>query len=236
MAAAVPEWVLLATNNVEGLAPTVVQGFKAQEPGVAAQLWVVGLTALGCGALVVVRRSLFPMLAVTLSFAALSAANDYGGPFTPSQTRALAWVDRALPAGGEATLVHMGFTRTDQPCREPADYEQQGLVVWTEFFNTHVDRVVHVFEQVKRDNLPSPAVTVARGGLMLENGRPFAPAYAVVDSRQPIVGDRLARFDLASLGSTFQEGASLTLWKVSPPLRLLAHAQPLPARADGREC
>src|SRR6185503_11700850 len=54
MAAAVPEWVLLATNNVEGLAPTVVQGFKAQEPGMAAQLWVFGLTALGCAALVVV--------------------------------------------------------------------------------------------------------------------------------------------------------------------------------------
>jgi len=196
----------------------------------------VGLTALGCAALVVVRGSLFPMLAVALAFAALAAANDYTGPFTPSQTRALGWVDRALPAGKEATLVHMGFTRSDQPCREAADSEQQGLVVWTEFFNTSIGRVVHVFEEVKRDNLPSPEVTVGRGGVMLENGRPFAPRYAVLDSRQPIVGDRLARFDLASLGSALKEGASLTLWRVSPPLRLLAHAQPLPPRAGGGEC
>ena len=71
---------------------------------------------------------------------------------------------------------------------------------------------------------------------MLENGQPLAPPYAVLDSRQPIVGERLARFDLARLDATLAEGASLTLWKVSPPLRLLAHAQPLPPRASGGEC
>ncbi len=130
----------------------------------------------------------------------------------------------------------MGFTRPDQPCRELADYEQQGLVLWTEFFNRDVGRVVHVSEQVKRDLVTSPEVTVGRGGVIFKDGRPFAPPYAVLDSRQPIVGDRLARFDLASLGQIFPDGASLTLWKVDPPLRLLAHAQPLPPRADGGEC
>ena len=226
----------VATNNVEGLVPSVVQGLKEHEPGVAAQLWVVGLTALGCGALVVLRRSLFPLLGVALAFAAVAAANDYTGPLDSGQTRALGWVDRALPRGAEATLVHMGFTRPDQPCRELADYEQQGLVLWTEFFNRDVGRVVHVSEQVKRDLLMSPEVTVARGGVVLEDGRPFAPPYAVLDSRQPIVGDRLARFDLGTFGPVFPEGPSLTLWKVDPPLRLLAHAQPLPPRADGSEC
>jgi hypothetical protein len=236
MAATVPERVLLETNNVEGLVPSVVQGLEQYEPGVAAQLWVIGLTALGCGALVVLRRSLFPLLAVALAFAAVAAANDYTGPLDSSQTQALGWVDRALPGGAETTLVHMGLTRPDQPCRELSDYEQQGLVLWTEFFNTHVGRVVHVFEQVKRDLLTSPEVTVGPGGVVLEDGRPFTPPYAVVDSRQPIVGDRLARFDLGSLGAMFPDGASLTLWKVDPPLRLLAHAQPLPPRANGGEC
>jgi hypothetical protein len=236
MAMTVPERVLLETNNVEGLVPSVVQGLKEHEPGVAAQLWVVGFTALGCGALVVLRRSLFPLLGVALAFAVVAAANDYTGPIDSKQTRALGWVDRALPRGAEATLVHMGFTRPDQPCRELADYEQQGLVLWTEFFNRDVGRVVHVSEQVKRDLLASPELTVGPGGVMLQDGRPFAPPYAVLDSRQPIVGTRLARFDLGSLGPVFPDGASLTLWKVDPPLRLLAHAQPLPPRANGADC
>ena len=81
-----------------------------------------------------------------------------------------------------------------------------------------------------------PEVRVGPGGVVLEDGRPFTPPYAVVDSRQPIVGDRLARFDLGSLGAMFPDGASLTLWKVDPPLRLLAHGQPLPPRANGGEC
>ena len=236
IAATIPERVLLETNNVEGLVPSVVQGLKTQEPDVAAQLWVVGLTALGCGALVVLRRSLFPLLGVALAFAVVAAANDYTGPLDSKQTRALGWVDRALPGDAEATLVHMGYTRPDQPCREPADYEQQGLVLWTEFFNTHVGRVVHVSEEVKRDLLASPRVTVERGGVIHEDGQPFAPPYAVLDSRQPIVGEQLARLDLGSVSPVFPDGASLTLWKVDPPLRLLAHAQPLPPRADGTEC
>jgi hypothetical protein len=236
IAATVPERVLLDTNNVEGLVPSVVQGLNAEHPDVAAQLWVLALTALGCGALVVLRRSLFPLLGVALAFAAVAAANDYTGPLDSRQTRELGWVDRALPDGAEATLVHMGYTRPDQPCREQADYEQQGLVVWTEFFNTHVGRVVHVSEQVKRDLLDSPAVTVESGGVMHARGVPFAPPYAVLDSRQPIVGERLARLDLADVSPAFTDGASLTLWRVDPPLRLLAHAQPLPPRANGTEC
>jgi hypothetical protein len=39
-------------------------------------------------------------------------------------------------------------------------------------------------------------------GVLGESGRPFGPRYAVLDSRQPVVGQRLARFDLARLGPT----------------------------------
>jgi hypothetical protein len=69
-----------------------------------------------------------------------------------------------------------------------------------------------------------------------EDGAPFAPPYAVLDSRQPIVGERLARLDLADVSPAFSDGASLTLWRVDPPLRLLAHPQPLTPRANGTEC
>ncbi len=92
-------------------------------------------------------------------------------------------------------------------------------------------------ENIGRDNLASPGLTVGDGGVVLDDrGRPFAPTHAVLDSRQPVVGRRLARLDLADLGSQYQSGSSLTLWKVEPPLRFLVHAQPLPPRADGREC
>ena len=92
-------------------------------------------------------------------------------------------------------------------------------------------------ENIGRDDLASPGSRVGDGGVVLDDrGRPFATTYAVLDSRQPVVGTKLARLDLADLGSQYQSGSSLTLWKVEPPLRFLVHAQPLPPRADGREC
>jgi hypothetical protein len=54
----------------------------------------------------------------------------------------------------------------------------------------------------------------------------------IVDSRQPIVGTRVSRFDLNRIGSVFQQGASLTLWKVDAPLRLRPVPAPLPPRAN----
>ena len=92
--------------------------------------------------------------------------------------------------------------------------------------------------EIGRDNLASPALTVGPGGVLCSSTtRPFAPRYAALDSRQPVVGRELARLDLAGVGGAeYQAGASLTLWEVEPPLRFLVHAQPLPPRADGREC
>jgi hypothetical protein len=188
--------------------------------------------------LVRLRSPLVPFLTVAVAFTALVCGLDYSGPFSPAQDRRLAWVDRALPHDGRASLVHLGYSRPDQPCAAAVDREQQGLVVWTEFFNTRVDRVFHLgAEQVERDNLASPSLTVGSGGVVLDpHGKPFGPRFAVLDSRQPVVGRRLAHLDLADLGTQYQAGASLTLWEVDPPLRFLVHAQPLPPRPDGNEC
>ena len=193
------------------------------------------LAAVGAVAILLVRWPLVPILAVVFSFVALSGPLDYSGALTPEQDRTLAWVDRALPDGATATLIHLGLSRPDQPCSRDAENAQRTLVVWTEFFNARVDGVTHMSEPMP-DNVPSPKLTVAPGGIVHKDGRPFTPAYVVLDSRQPIVGRRLARFDLASLGSAWQGGASLSVWKVSPPLGFLTHAQPLPPRANGQEC
>jgi hypothetical protein len=232
--AILPSHIVRITNNVDS--PTAAWFTELEhQTSWAMKGTTLGIAAVGAATLLLARRPLVPILALVLAFVALGSPLDYSGALTQEQDHALAWVDRALPDGAAATLVHLGLSRPDQPCSISADADQRTLVVWTEFFNARVDRVVHMSEQVP-DGLPSPQVTVAPGGIVHENGRPFGPRYAVLDSRQPVVGQRLARFDLSRLGPTWQGGASLSLWKVTRPLGFLTHAQPLPPRANGREC
>lgn len=233
--ATLPGHVVQISNNVDSPTAAWLSELENQIPNVPTRGWTIAIATAGAVAMLLVRKPLVPILAVVLSFVAVAGALDYSGAPTPEQDRALAWVDRALPDGATATLVHLGLSRPDQPCSRDADNAQRTLVVWTEFFNARIDGVTHMSEPVP-DNVPSPKLTVAPGGIVYKGGRPFAPAYAVLDSRQPIVGRRLARFDLASLGPVWQGGASLSVWKVGPPLGFLAHAQPLPPRADGQEC
>jgi hypothetical protein len=236
LAATLPSDQVARANNVDSPTGAWVAALHATVPGLPTRALTVGLAALGALVLVRLRTPVAAFLTVAVAFAAVVCWLDYSGAFSRAQNRELAWVDRALPEGATAALVHLGYGRTDQPCFPGADREQQGFAVLTEFFNTRVDRVFHLLQDVERDNLASPALTVGPGGVVLESGRPFAPGYAVLDSRQPVVGKRLGRLDLASLQTQFQDGASLTLWKVDPPLRFLRHAQPLPPRADGRQC
>jgi hypothetical protein len=238
VAASLPADQVARANNVDSPTAVWLNALHEELPEVPVRVLVVALAALGVVVLVLFRGRLAPLVAVAVAFTIAVGALDYSGGLTPGTERELAWVDRALPDGATASLVHLGYSRPDQPCGAAADYEQQGLDVLTEFFNTRVAGVFHLgTENIERDNLSSPALTVGDGGVVLDDrGRPFAPRYAVLDSRQPVVGRRLARLDLADLGSQYQSGSSLTLWDVEPPLRFLVHAQPLPPRADGRPC
>jgi hypothetical protein len=232
--AALPSHIVRITNNVDG--PTAAWFTELEhETSWAMKGSTLTIAAVGAATLLLARRPLLPILALVLAFVVLAAPIDYSGALTQKQDQALAWVDHALPDGATAALVHLGLSRPDQPCSGNADLDQRTLVVWTEFFNARVDRVAHMSEDVY-DGVPSPKLTVASGGIVHENGRPFGPRYAVLDSRQPVVGQRLARFDLDQLGPTWHGGASLSLWKVTRPLGFLPHAQPLPPRANGREC
>ena len=238
VAATLPAEQVARANNVDSPTAAWLSALHQELPEVPTTVLVVALAAIGVAVLVVFRGRLAPFVAASLAFTIGIGGLDYSGPFAPGAERPLAWVDRALPGDATASLVHLGYSRPDQPCGAAADYEQQALIVLTEFFGTRVDRVFHLGrETVERDNLASPALTVGDGGVVVDDrGRPFAPRYAVLDSRQPVVGRRIARLDLADLGSQYQAGSSLTLWQVEPPLRFRVHAQPLPPRADGREC
>ena len=238
VAASLPADQVARANNVDSPTAAWLNALHEELPDVPARVLVVALAALGVVVLVLFRGRLAPLVAVAVAFTIAVGALDYSGALAPGTERRLAWVDRALPGDATATLVHLGYSRPDQPCGAAADYEQQGLDVLTEFFNTRVASVFHLgTETIERDNLASPALSVGDGGVVLDDrGRPFAPRYAVLDSRQPVVGTMLARLDLADLGSQYQSGSSLTLWHVEPPLRFRVHAQPLPPRADGRAC
>jgi hypothetical protein len=235
--AIVPEiYVVERVNNIDVPTMSFFGRLVAEAPDVDLRLWLVALPVAGVAIVVLARRPLFPLLAVVLAFLAVTTSNDREGEFTMTQDRALGWVDHALPDKPQVTIVHLGYSGPPGSCAYVAAQEQDKFVVWTEFFNTAVGPVEHVYDDVRSSGLSSPKLGFGTGGLVVKDGQPYAPRYVVMDSRQPIVGERLARFDLASLGSPHQDGASLTLWAVDPPLRVLPHAQPLADRPDERAC
>jgi hypothetical protein len=236
LAASVPSDVVTHPNYVDAPSAAFFAALHGQLPGVPVRAWTIGAAAAGATVFLLSRRAIFPILTVVVAFTAVTAQNDYRDDINSAQAKALAWVDHALPPGQTATLVHLGLALSRAPCAAPTAAEEQDFVTWTEFFNRRIGTVAHVYAPNPRDGLASRALTVGPGGLVLDDGRPVAPAYLVIDSRQPIVGTRVRRFDLQTIHGPFQAGASLTLWRVQPPLRFYPRADPLPPRADGHDC
>jgi hypothetical protein len=236
LAATVPADVITHPNYVDAPSAAFFAALHGQLPGVPTRVWTIALAAVGAATFLLSRRPLFPLLTVVLAFAAVASQNDYRDGLTGTQAKALSWVDHALPPGQTASLVHLGLALSSAPCAAPTAQEEQDFVVWTEFFNRRIGTVAHVYDANPRDGLASRELTVGSGGVILDGGRPFEPSYLVIDSRQPIVGTRVRRFDLQTIQSPYQAGASLTLWRVDPPLRFYPRPQPLPPRADGHQC
>lgn len=237
LVALLPQHVVFHSNNVDAPSSSFFLALDAQIPSVPFRVWAILIAAVGAGTFLVAKRPLFPILTVVLAFAAITSQADYTDTLTGAQAKALSWVDPARPAGATPTLVYLGVPYSGAPCAAPAAAEQQDLTIWTEFFNTHIAGVRYVYEPNPRDGLAARGLTEGPGGVMFDDrGKPVRLRYVVIDSRQPIVGKRLDRFDLSALDSEYQNGASLTLWRVDPPLRFKPRADPLPPRGDGRNC
>ena len=236
LAALLPERQVFESFDVDLPSSLFFRQLEDQVPAVDFRVWAIALAVVGAGALLLARRPLFPLLTVVLAFAAVTARVDYHDALTDTQARALSWLDRSLPDGASATLVHLGLPYSIEPCASAAWWEEQHLFVWTEYFNTRVDTVKWLYEPNGFDGVPADELTVGEGGLLLDGGRPFRPRYVVIDSRQRLTGTRVGRFELDSLQTEWRNGASLTLWRVDPPLRLYPLGQPFPPRADGRGC
>lgn len=227
LAALLPEHLVQGAGNVDAPSSAFLLALDARIPSVHFRVWLILIAVLGAGTFLIARHPLFPLLTIVLAFAAVTSRVDYKDSLTGAQARALSWVDHALPRGATASLVYLGGPH--ELCAAPAA-QQDGLSVWTEWFNRDIGGVEYVGYTDPADGLgPPPRLAVGRGGVVLDNGKPFAPEYVVINSQQPVAGTRLRRFDLASLGRQYRGGASLTLWRVDRPLRF----KPLPGSARG---
>ncbi len=222
LVALLPEKPVQVAGNVDAPSASFLLALDGRIPAVHFRGWVILIAALGAGTFLIAKRPLFPLLTVVLAFAAVTSRVDYEDGLSGAQARALSWVDHTLPHGTSANLVYLGGPH--QLCATPSA-QQDLLTVWTEWFNTDIGDVEYVDNTDPADGLGPPRqLAVERGGAVLSDGEPFAPAYVVINSRQKLVGTPLGRFDLSSLGPQYKGGASLTLWHVDPPLRF----EPLP--------
>jgi hypothetical protein len=232
LAALLPEKLLQTANSVDVPTASFLLALDGRFPAVHFRLWMIIIAAVCAGTFLIAKHPLFPILTVVLAFAAITSHVDYVGTLAAAQAQALSWVDHGLPSGASANLVFLGGPH--QLCARAA-VQQDDLTVWTEWFNTHIGDVEYIGDSNPADGLGAPQqLTVGRGGLILRNDKPFAPAYVVLNSRQRIVGTSLDRFDLSSLGSSFKGGASLTLWRVDPPLRFKSALAGAPSSVRGR--
>ena len=200
--------------------------------------WLLVVAVVASAVFLLARGTVVPVAAVAVAFVALAGAVSWPDHVSTAEARRLAWVDEALPGSARALLVHVDLPPVgEHACGRRPMFEQQALGVWTEFFNTRVDRVAHVYADNAASGVPSTELVVGEGGVLeTGEGRTLAPPYVVLDTRQPIAGTRLRRFDLDPAVPDYEDGASLTLWRAESPLRLGPRPDPLPPRPDGRPC
>jgi hypothetical protein len=119
-----------------------------------------------------------------------------GSLFQGIRTAEPDWIDRALPAGGEASFVWTG--RTDRL-----------TVNENEFFNRDLEPVYYVTDPTP-GGLPETRVRIdpKTGAVTLPSGKAVVNSYVVADSSFEPDGKPLAR----------DNGWGITLWRVNPPL------------------
>jgi hypothetical protein len=185
------------------------------------------VVAVAVGAIVLTRlRRPWPIVfAALLTAVGVTAANDS----PPTQPRSVAtrydWVDRTLPAGAKATVLYVAAPGR-VPCSvSPRMGEVAIMDLYTEFFNLKVGNVLQALGTNPAAAVQSPSFTVGRGGIVTAGGRALRPSYVILDSRIPVVGDRLRLLQARDVISPPAESAALALWRTRGTLRLRRPAQ-----------
>ncbi len=192
----------------------------------SAPVLIVVAFALGV-VLLLHLQATWPLVAsVALAAVGVAAASDYRSDQPRSATPPYTWIDRTLPAEGDATLLWIGFDESRCPAGTPESLVDK-LTVYTEYFNSRIGRVGHLLADNSSRGLATDELGVQPDGVVTSAGRPLRPDYVVTDARVEIDGSRLALLRARDVGIDAREGSALALWRVEPPLTLVRPAQVL---------
>ena len=189
----------------------------------------VMIVAVAGGVLVLLRlRSAWPLVfVIVLSAVAATAARDYQSPQPRALTPQYTWVDRRLAPGDTAMVLWISAPKEPCPAAAPSSPLPK-MAVYTEFFNSRVDRVGEVGGDNPARGLLSDALEVRPDGVIAKNGAPLRPRFVIADARLEFAGRRVAALRASDLmPAAGDAGYALALWRVTPPLRLAKPAQVL---------
>jgi len=96
---------------------------------------------------------------------------------------------------------------------------------YTEIFNLKVGAVLQALGTNPVSTVSSPSATVGQDGIVTVDGKALRPGYVVLDSRLPIVGERLALLRARDVIAPPRQNAALALWRTAGVLRLRRPAQ-----------
>jgi hypothetical protein len=216
-----PSRLFLSAAFVDSPTNVLWTSLREHIGGVPVEWFVAGAGILGTVVFLSARTAVLPLVCLAVTMLFVTANFTWEGTITREDSTALGWVDRALPGGADATVVHVALDSARCPHAGPS--YQGAAVAWTEFFNKAVSRVYGVLGQVGSDGLATTLLTIRPDGTLRgTDGGVVSPTYAVFDSRVRIVGTELARLDLHEFpGFDTTRPGSLTLWRPEQPLRLV---------------
>jgi hypothetical protein len=196
--------------------------------------WLLLVAAVLVGVVAIVRlRSLWPLvLAVALASVGGAAASDFHSDQPRSTTPRTMWLDRARTGSAdpairdaEVTILWIGLPRESCPIAPRATMLGQ-MALYTELFNSRVNRVGHLLADNGARGVASETFTLSSGGVVRSRGAALQPGLVVADARVQIVGTKIA--SLTGRDLSFTDGPrddALALWRVSAPLRLADPSQ-----------
>jgi hypothetical protein len=187
--------------------------------------WIIAATAAGVLAVLTMRSAWPLVLTIALAAAGVAAASDYRSVETQTVADRYAWVDSAVPANAQVTLLYIGYARTGCPANA-APSPLPTMSLYTEYFNSQVDRVGHLLDDNAARGLGSEKFGLRPDGVVTSDGRPLRPEFAVTDARIEVAGVREAA--LPAQAVTPEPGlgtGGLALWRLQGAFRLLRPAQ-----------
>jgi hypothetical protein len=192
--------------------------------GLSPRDWIIASTAAAALA-VGVTRSAWPfVLTVALAAVGVAAASDYRSPVTRAEVSRYAWVDPAVPANAQVTLLYVGYPQAS--CAAGVTSPLPAMSLYTEYFNSRIDLVGHLLGDNSARGLASVQFALRRDGVVTVNGSAVRSEYAVTDGRLRVAGVRVSSL-AAQAVTAGPETGNLTLWHLHGALRIVQPAEVL---------